>query len=539
MPGRLKVLQRCPFCGGDTIETTFNRLDWKLEHRCTNEQCLWPETALPFYVVDDELYRFLPTIVVGTLDKAATIAMQQAMRGLVGAPWGVCDQPNHGFVYAPRGQRPQGCLVPGCQGRRRPLPMAAELFGPSFRLQDELHLLRDSLGAVDSHYEALYDGLQRELCGSRPKILASSATLTGYEKQCDVLYRREARVFPLQGPSPTENFWAVNSTSLMRRYVAIAPRGVTIEYTVDRLLTELQRAVRRLVANPAEVCREAGIDPRHADFLVSMYGTNVVYGNTLRDLDAVTRSMETQVLVDGPLNIESLTGRTDFENVTGILRRLETPEPEFADRLHLISASSMMSHGVDIDQLNVMVMLGIPLGTAEFIQSSARIGRRWPGLIFVVHKIGRERDASVFRSFSKFVEQGDRFVEPVPITNRSRRVLNRTVAGLELARILILHEPRAGSSLATIRALANYVRSAPVDFRTEIRALLRYLDIDPDIDVGLADELNRWFRGFERNLRDPRGDMRFPNQASPTGRPMLSLRDVEEQVPLWLNRGRG
>jgi len=417
--------------------------------------------------------------------------------------------------------------------------MAEELFGPSFRLQDELHLLRDSLGAVDSHYEALYDGLQQELCGSRPKILASSATLTGYEKQCDVLYHREARVFPLQGPSSTEGFWTTDSNSLMRRYVAIAPRGVTIEYTVDRLLTELQRAIRRLVANPNGVCQEAGVDPRHADLLISLYGTNVVYGNTLRDLDAVTRSMETQVLVDGPLNIDSLTGRTDFDVVGGILRRLERPEPNFADRLHVISASSMMSHGVDIDRLNVMVMLGIPLGTAEFIQASARIGRRWPGLIFIVHKIGRERDASVFRSFPKFIEQGDRFVEPVPITDRSRRVLHRTITGLELARILMLHEHRAKASLAIIPALLDYIRRTPVDLNVEMETVLRYLDIDPETDPGLRDEISEWFRVFERNLRDPRGDMRFPSEASPYGKPMRSLRDVEEQVPLWLNRGRG
>ena len=193
MPARLKVLQRCPFCSENSIVTQFNRFEWKLEHCCTNDRCGWPEEALPFYVVDDELYRFLPTVVVGTLDKAASIARQQAMRGLVGAPWGLCDQPGHGFVYAPRSTRPHGCLVPGCRGNKVALPMDERLFGPSFRLQDELHLLRDSLGAVDSHYEALYDGLQQELCGARPKILASSATLTGYEKQCDVLYRREAQ----------------------------------------------------------------------------------------------------------------------------------------------------------------------------------------------------------------------------------------------------------------------------------------------------------------------------------------------------------
>ncbi|WP_337236954.1 helicase C-terminal domain-containing protein, partial [Salmonella enterica] len=90
-------------------------------------------------------------------------------------------------------------------------------------------------------------------------------------------------------------------------------------------------------------------------------------------------------------------------------------------RLHIIAASSMMSHGVDIDRLNIMVMLGIPLSTAEFIQATARVGRRYPSLVFVVHKIGRERDAGIYRSFSQFVSQGDRFVDPVPISKRSRQ----------------------------------------------------------------------------------------------------------------------
>jgi hypothetical protein len=198
----------------------------------------------------------------------------------------------------------------------------------------------------------------------------------------------------------------------------------------------------------------------------------------------------------------------------------------------------MMSHGVDIDRLNVMVMLGIPLGTAEFIQSSARIGRRWPGLVLVVHKIGRERDASVFRSFHKFVEQGDRFIEPVPITGRSLRVLMETEAGLELARILMVHEHRAGASLAVIPAFADFVRRAPLDFNAELEVLLRYLGIDQHLDPGLRDELARWLRVFARNIDDPRADMRFPNQASPSGPPMRSLRDVEEAVPLFLNRDR-
>jgi hypothetical protein len=537
MPESYRVLRRCPFCRNEELEMAFDRLNWTLEHRCGAADCPWPERALPFYIVDDEVFRFLPTIVVGTLDKAASISRQASMRGLVGPPLGLCPRSGHGFTYAPRSKRPFGCLVPGCTSKNTALPMEERLFGPTFRLQDELHLLRDSLGAVDAHYEALLDGLELELCGVRPKILASSATLEGYEAQVDVLYRRTGRVFPLQGPSAAEGFWTSDSDSLMRRFVAMAPRGLTIEYSLDRILTELQRAVRDLAESPEEICREIGIDSAYAEILISLYGTDVLYGNTLRDLDAVERSIQSgQIQVDGPLSNVSLTGRTAFEAVRTTLHRLEHPEPSFSDRIHVVTASSMMSHGVDVDRLNVMVMVGLPLGTAEFIQATARVGRRYPGLVLVIHKIGRERDAGVFRSFNKFVTQGDRFVEPIPITRRSRRVLEKTIAGLELARILAIHEPRSGGSLASLKKLREYIAKGGIDFDIERSAIMEYLRIDQEHDPDLVSDLRNWFSVFQRNILNILPDLKFPAQASPTGDPMLSLRDVEEQVPLFLNR---
>jgi hypothetical protein len=530
---RAQVLEICPFCRGRAVTMGMDRVLWRLEHRCGNPGCEWPERGLPIYVVDDEIYRFLPAVVVGTLDKAASIAMQAAMRGFVGAPLGSCPQPGHGWTYAPRSKRPSGCLVPGCPApRAQRLTCDPALFGPSYRLQDELHLLRDSLGAVDAHYEALYDDLQRSLCGAPPKILASSATLAGYEKQVDVLYRREARVFPQPGPSQQESFWASSSDKLMRRFVAVAPRGVTIEYAVDRLLSVLQGAIRRLVADPTSVCAEAGVPADFAPFLVSLYGTNVVYGNTLRDLDAVERSAETQIRVDGAVNTASLTGRTGFDEVRQILARLDEPEAEFRDRLHVIAASSMMSHGVDVDRLNVMVMLGLPLGTAEFIQATARVGRRWPGLVLVVHKIGRERDAAVFRDFERFVEHGDRFVEPVPVTRRSRRVLERTAGGMELARLLMVHEPTARQSLTWLPSLRRFLAATPGVLEQDRDALLAALETDAVLDEAFRTDLERWFDLFGRNIQSPPPDAKFPSDAWPKGKPMLSLRDVEEQVPV-------
>lgn len=526
------LLDTCPFCRQRTVTTSFDRALWKLEHRCGNSGCAIAGEALPIHVVDDEIWRFLPTVVIGTLDKAANISRHTGMRGLLGAPMGKCSRVGHGYTYAKRGEFPTGCLVPDCKGPSAPLPMAAELFPVSFRLQDELHLLRDSLGAVDAHYECALDGIQEELSGQRPKILASSATLSGYLKQVDVLYRRKARVFPQPPPAEGAGFWAADSDKLMRRYIAFAPRRLTVEFVVDRLIVTLQSAIRRLVHDPEQLCEELEVHPSYATFLVDLYGTNVVYGNTLQDIDAVVRSSETQYAeLTPPPNVATLTGRTDFEEVRKTLDRLEHPEADFDKRLHLIAASSMMSHGVDIDRLNVMVMLAFPLGVAEFIQATARVGRKWPALVVVVPKMTRERDASVYRAFPQFVSHGDRFVEPIPITRKSRRVLERTIAGLELARITLVHEPATGDRITTIKALNNVVRKTPDLLQQDETAIAEYLGLT-DQDEFMRDQLHRWFAMFERNLREPPADSKFPSELSPTGQPMTSLRDVEEQAPV-------
>lgn len=528
-----RLLEVCPFCRNKGVTTKFDRRTWRLVHLCAVAGCASEGNPLPIFVIDDEIWRFLPTIVVGTLDKAANIARQTGMRGLVGFPWGMCSKPGHGYTYATRKEFPTGCLVPDCKGVAVKLPMEGRHYAPTFRLQDELHLLRDSLGAVDAHYEAALDGIQRQLTGSVPKILASSATLSGYKKQVDVLYNRSARVFPQPPPNDGAGFWTSDSSALMRRYIALAPRRLTVEFVVDRLIVTLQSSIRELLTSPDEICEKLRISPEFVPFLVDIYGTNVVYGNTLKDIDAVIRSADTQYSdLSPPANVDSLTGRTGFDNIRAILDRLEHREPSFRDRIHIIAASSMMSHGVDIDRLNVMVMLALPLGVAEFIQATARVGRRWPAFVVVVPKMTRERDASVYRSFPEFISHGDRFVEPIPITRKSRQVLQRTIAGLEMARVQLIHEPEAHSSLALVRAFNSFVKTNSKVLDDDLCSIARDLGFS-DNDELLNEELKQWFERFSRNLQEPPADTQFLSQISPTGDPMTSLRDVEEQAPIY------
>ena len=209
---RFQVLIHCPFCETPDPEIRFDQSRWSLQHHCISPDCPWGRKALPFYIVDEEIYRWLPTVVLGTLDKAASVSIQAAMRGFYGPPSGKCPVPGHGFTYSPRGQRPHGCLFPGCKVKAIELPQAKHLYGPSIRMQDELHLLRDSLGAIDSHYEALLDDLQ-EYWGEPSKIIASSATLAGHSEQVRALYRREGRMFPVPGPSASRSTSAARSAT--------------------------------------------------------------------------------------------------------------------------------------------------------------------------------------------------------------------------------------------------------------------------------------------------------------------------------------
>ena len=540
MPARYRVLLECPFCHSPELRMEFDRVAWTLNHICQNGACPWGSRPLPFRIVDEEIYRLLPTVVVGTLDKAASISMQAAMRAFYSAPYGRCSVPGHGFTYSPRSDAPKGCRYPSCTAPSEPLSQAPELYPPRIRIQDELHLLRDTLGAVSTHYEALLDQLLRN-SDSKAKIFASSATLEGYDHQTEALYRRDGRLFPLPGPRSGHSFWETDTELIGRRYLALAPRGVTMEFATDRTNEALQRAIRESHDDPQAVAGEAGVPISSLSELVSIYGTQVTYGTSLKDVEAAARSFQTEVQVE-PVNSNTLTGGTPLEDVRTILDRLNNPETEFCDRIHLIAASSMLSHGVDVDRLNVMIMLGIPLSMAEFIQASSRVGRTHPGIVFVMHKIGRERDAAVYRSFKPFIDYSDRLVDPIPITRRSRRVLELTYSGLFLGRMLGLHEAEAVARGLRPPTKFNTMRQVfqrlGIREEDELRALIEMLDVEGPLDEGMRRDLEEWTREVFRALNDPATSAEWPSDLMPKGPPMLSLRDVEEQAPVF-SRGGG
>jgi hypothetical protein len=79
---------------------------------------------------------------------------------------------------------------------------------PALTVQDEMHLLKEELGAFSGHYEGLIAELQRGGPSGLPtKVLAASATIEQFEDQLRQIYGRIPRAFPAAGYERDRSFY--------------------------------------------------------------------------------------------------------------------------------------------------------------------------------------------------------------------------------------------------------------------------------------------------------------------------------------------
>ena len=123
-----------------------------------------PDEGLPVLVIDEEIYRHTPSLIIGTVDKFAQLPWKAATGTLFGAVDQRCAR--HGWLVPD---------TPWCTGthqrsgtlpRTTPQP-AMRLRPPDLIIQDELHLIADALGSMVGLYETAIDCLcTREQDGS-------------------------------------------------------------------------------------------------------------------------------------------------------------------------------------------------------------------------------------------------------------------------------------------------------------------------------------------------------------------------------------
>lgn len=229
-----RKLPRCPFCGKETALRRFiAHGDQTLGHVCTDYHCASNEGAwqpLPFYIVDEEIYAIAPSVLLGTVDKLALIGHSggtiRRVLGMFGAaPW---MNPDNGRLYIPdAAELGAGPHSEGMEGVYPAYEHGQRIFHdpfPSLIIQDEAHLLDESLGTFAGLFESTLDAIFEYMAKPlsrlvatdesgtrrRAKVIAASATVADPERQLEHLYQRSipAMQFPQPGPTLYESFYA-------------------------------------------------------------------------------------------------------------------------------------------------------------------------------------------------------------------------------------------------------------------------------------------------------------------------------------------
>src|SRR5262249_32601073 len=126
------------------------------------------------------------------------------------------------------------------------------------------------------------------------------------------------------------------------------------------------------------------------------------------------------------------------------------------DRVDVALATNMISVGLDIIRLGLMVVLGQPKMSAEYIQATSRVGRdpHRPGLIVTLLNVHKPRDRSHYERFESYHASFYRGVEATSVTPFSPRALDRALPAA-LVGLCRLGMPEITPSLGAIEILST------------------------------------------------------------------------------------
>ncbi|MES2476449.1 MAG: DISARM system helicase DrmA [Verrucomicrobiota bacterium] len=472
-------MEECPWCGTRFVPDCFHleppgaQEPRDLRVACDNMHCEFSaannDSWLPILGVDEPIYRRLPCFLIATVDKFAALPWM----GRTGALFGNVDRfDGHGF-YGP------------CDTGKGSALSNGRLLPPDLIIQDELHLISGPLGTVAGIYETAIEELCKRDLGEGltrlPKIIASTATVRRADRQIRALFGREqTAIFPPPGPDRTDSFFARTIPSSPenpgRLYLGVAAQGRSMKVV-------LLRTSLALLAGAEQLYHEAG--GKRPDNPCDPYMTLLSYFNSLRELGGSRRIVEDEVYVQAQSrwkrrrrepqddlfrsryinrNPVELTSRVSTDEVANAKRRLSA---DFSkdDKVDVALATNMISVGLDIVRLGLMVVLGQPKTTSEYIQATSRVGRdkNKPGLVVTLLNSHKPRDRSHYERFGIYHRTFYRAVEATSVTPFSPRALDRALAGalVGLCRHILsdMEAPtRAGNVQSHLPALQQAIR---------------------------------------------------------------------------------
>ena len=433
-----RLMAECPYCNQEAVGIEVDKNARRLLHRCRSCQ-----EVLPLHMSDEEIYRSMPSILVGTVDKLTGLSWFGEFTQFSHGAKRRC--PDHGyFTFGTAGRCLAGndCSRHGNEHTREqgwydPVP--------ALIIQDEMHLLKEELGAFDAHFEGALAEIQSGAgIGLPSKILAASATIEQYEDQLRQAYGRKPRSFPTPGFKRTISFYSQETTDTRRVYLGVMPHyrrkadvaGMIQQHLVSHVAA-LQDAVSSNSDGQPSPALETLFDTLEMLFnyeLSLAYVNSKIHGDQiLDDLRELVQRFDDRG--QDHLEMRSLTGDVKVADLAEPISRIEkdTLAIPRSQRIRALVGTSVVSHGVDLERLNMLVMAGLPPTVADYIQASSRSGRTHVGLVVTVFDAFSKRERSAFVNFTSFHQFLDRMVAPVPVNKYAYFGADRTLPGIVMA----------------------------------------------------------------------------------------------------------
>ena len=480
---------RCPWCGNPLSykDVRVDTAAGRVRVHCPDPLASCPFSeggavadGIPVLTTDEEIYRLVPAFVIATVDKLARLAREGHAATLFGHVARRCER--HGYVPYPGYDSSSdyaGCTL-GEDGRHKAkgkLPdatvrPATRLRPPDLIIQDELHLITGALGTTVGLFETAVETMCAWTAPDgrpvRPLLVASSATVRNVADQVHSLYGRDVTIFPPQVLDASDTFFSrtfpADKAHPGRLYVGLSTTGVRLTaaeiQTTQTLMAGAQLLFDRL---------GAAADP---------YMTLVGYFSATRELAGMARYMQDDIQTGlakagrsrlprrlgtdfGALHLGELTSRIASADITATLDRMALAfDPDIdstaakaaamaawragkpaegrnsaANPYDVVLATSMLQVGVDVPRLGLMLVVGQPKNTAEYIQATSRVGRdpNRPGLVITLGNWARPRDLAHYEQFRHFHETFYARVEPLTVTPFSVTSIDRGLDGALVA----------------------------------------------------------------------------------------------------------
>lgn len=517
----------CPWCGCKLEAEDKKGYNRNGELHClNNSNCSFD--ALPIIYIDEALYKNPPTLLFATVDKFAQLNNTE-----------------------------KGQMFGAGTNRRR----------PDLIIQDEMHLISGPLGSLVGMFETMVE----EICTKkddngnivrRPKIIASTATTRNTLNLIKQLYARTVKTFPVSGVRYSDNFFShvLKYSESKRLYMGLAPTGHSASELEIRSIAAEIVAKEKMIS---EYLSEKDVDIKNKEAVynaisinshlikdIDNYWSLVLYYMNLKNLGRTHSRMGQEILANvesmraylyeyPALNFvtngfqtrtEEFTSRQESSRIKSLLVEAESapelvPSPMYnisvKYNMDIVQATNMISVGIDIARWNVMFMVGQPLTTAEYIQSSSRVGRTTHGLVVNIYNSIRNRERSFYENYVPYHQEFYKFVEPLTATTFTPITLEKLIYNLYLCYMgaVLGHDRPSGITLKDINDFKSIMihRNAVITSNAVLREL-----IDDKID-----EIHEYFTDPARNNST---FSILQNEKELNARVMNSLRDIESNT---------